>query len=55
MNLSECIHQGYIGAMGKQLGMKRLKLIMKSSQKVVGPMKFKYSCLISEGLTSDRR
>jgi hypothetical protein len=54
MNLSESIHQGDIGATSKQLGMKRLKLIMKPSQKVVGPTKLKCSCLISTGLTSGR-
>jgi hypothetical protein len=54
MNLSESIHQGDIGAMRKQLGTKRLKLIMKPSQKVVGPMKLKCSCLISAGLTGGR-
>jgi hypothetical protein len=53
-NLSESIHQGDIGATSKQLGMKRLKLIMKPSQKVVGPTKLKCSCLISTGLTSGR-
>jgi hypothetical protein len=35
--------------------MKRLKLITKSSQKVMGPMKLKCSCLITAGLTSGRR
>jgi hypothetical protein len=53
-NLSESIHQGDIGAMSKQLGTKRFKLIMKPSQKVIGPMKFKCSCLISTGLTGGR-
>jgi hypothetical protein len=53
-NLSERIHQGDIGATSKQLGTKRLKLITKPSQKVVGPMKLKCSCLISAGLTSGR-
>jgi hypothetical protein len=38
----------------KQLGTKRLKLITKSSQKVVGPTKLKCSCLISAGRTGDR-
>jgi hypothetical protein len=51
MNLSESIHQGDIGATSKQLGTKRLKLITKLSQKVVGPMKLKCSCLISTGPT----
>jgi hypothetical protein len=54
MNLSESIHQGDIEAMSKQLSTKMLKLIMKLSQKVVGPMKVKYSCLISTGLTCGR-
>jgi hypothetical protein len=54
MNLSESIHQGDIGATSKQLGTKRLKLIMKASQKVIGSMKLKYSCLISAGLTGGR-
>jgi hypothetical protein len=54
-NLSESIHQENIRAMSKQLGTKRLKLITKPSQKVIGPMKLKYSCLISAGLTSGRR
>jgi hypothetical protein len=53
-NLSESIHQGDIGATSKQLGMKRLKLITKLSQKVVGPTKLKCSCLISAGLTGGR-
>jgi hypothetical protein len=52
--VNESIHQGDIGAMSKQLGMKRLKLITKSSQKVVGPTKLKCSCLISAGLTGGR-
>jgi hypothetical protein len=34
--------------------MKRLKLIMKPSQEVVGPMKLKCSCLISTGRTGGR-
>jgi hypothetical protein len=34
--------------------MKRLKLITKSSQKVVGPMKLKCSCLISARWTGGR-
>jgi hypothetical protein len=46
-NLSESVHQGDIGVTSKQLGTKRLKLITKPSQKVVGPMKLKCSCLIS--------
>jgi hypothetical protein len=54
-NLSESIHQGDIGATSKQLGKKRLKLIMKLSQKVIGPTKLKCSCLISVGLASGRR
>jgi hypothetical protein len=54
-NLNESIHQGDIGATSKQLGMKRLKLITKPSQKVVGSTKLKCSCLISTGLTSCRR
>jgi hypothetical protein len=54
MNLSESVHQGDIGATSKQLCMKRLKLITKSSQKVVGPMKLKCSCLISTGLIGSR-
>jgi hypothetical protein len=40
--------------MSKQLGTKRLKLIMKPSQKVVGPSKLKCSYLISAGLTGGR-
>jgi hypothetical protein len=54
MNLSESIHQGDIGAMSKQLGTKRLKLITKPSQKVIGSMKLKCSCLIFAGLTGGR-
>jgi hypothetical protein len=54
-NLSESIHQGDTGVTGKQLGMKRLKLITKSSQKVIGLTKLKCSHLISAGLTSGRR
>jgi hypothetical protein len=54
-NLSESIHQGDIGAMSKQLGMKGLKLITYPSQKVVGPMKLKCSRLMSAGLASGRR
>jgi hypothetical protein len=53
-NLSEIIHQEDIGAMSKQLGTKRLKLIMKASQKVVVPTKLKCSCLISTGRTCGR-
>jgi hypothetical protein len=49
MNLSEGVHQGDIGEMSKQLDTKRLKLIMKLSQKVVGLMKLKCSYLISAG------
>jgi hypothetical protein len=55
MNLSESVHQGDIGTMSKQLGTKRLKLITKLSQKVVGSTKLKCSNLISTGLTSGRR
>jgi hypothetical protein len=54
MNLSESIHQGDIGATSKQLGTKRLKLTTKLSQKVIGLMKLKCSCLISAGLTCGR-
>jgi hypothetical protein len=54
MHISESIHQGDIGVTSKQLGTKRLKLITKSSQKVVGPTKLKCSCLISVGLTGGR-
>jgi hypothetical protein len=54
MNLSESIHQGDIGATSKQLGTKRLKLIMKPSQKVVRPTKLKCSYLISVGWTGGR-
>jgi hypothetical protein len=54
-NLSESVHQGDIGAMSKQLCMKRLKLITKPSQKVIGSMKVKCICLIPTGLTSGRR
>jgi hypothetical protein len=53
-NLSESIHQGYIGVTSKQLGTKWLKLITKPNQKVVGPTKLKCSCLISAGLTCSR-
>jgi hypothetical protein len=52
---SESIHQGDIGVMSKQLGTKRLKLIMKSSQKVIGQMKLKCGRLIFAGLTGGRR
>jgi hypothetical protein len=55
MNLYENVHQGDIGATSKQLGTTRLKLITKSSQKVIGPMKLKDSYLISIGLASGRR
>jgi hypothetical protein len=54
MNLNESIHQRDIGSMSRQLGTKRLKLITKSSQKVVGLKKFKCNCLISAGLTGGR-
>jgi hypothetical protein len=54
-NLSESIDQGDIGATSKQLGTKRLKLIMKLRQKVIGPMKLKCSRLIPTELTSGRR
>jgi hypothetical protein len=53
-NLSESIHQGDIGATSKQLGTKRVKLIMKPSQKVIGLTKLKCSYLISVGLTGGR-
>jgi hypothetical protein len=53
-NLSESIHQGDIGATSRQVGTKRLKHITKPSQKVVGPMKLKCSCLISAGQTGGR-
>jgi hypothetical protein len=53
-NLYESIHQGDIGATSKQLSTKRLKLIMKPSQKVVGPTKLKCNCLISAGRTGGR-
>jgi hypothetical protein len=53
-NLNESIQQGDIGATSKQLGTKRLKLITKPSQKVIGPMKLKCSFLISAGLTGGR-
>jgi hypothetical protein len=39
----------------KQLGTKRLKLITKLSQKVIGLTKLKCSCLIFAGLTGGRR
>jgi hypothetical protein len=55
MNLNKSAYQGDIGATSKQLGMKRLKLITKSGQKVISPMKRKCSRLISVGLASDRR
>jgi hypothetical protein len=55
MNLIKSIHQGDIGATSKQLCTKRLKLIMKPSQKVVGLMNLKCSCLISAGLKCGRR
>jgi adenine-specific DNA methylase len=54
-NRSESVHQGDIGATSKQLDTKRLKLITKPSQKVVGPTKLKYNHLISAGLTSGMR
>jgi hypothetical protein len=54
-NLSESVHQGDRGATSKQLDMKRLKLITKPSQKVVGPTKLKCNRLISAGLASGRR
>jgi hypothetical protein len=54
-NLNESVHQGDIGVTSKQLGTKKLKLITKPSQKVVGPMKLKCNYLISAGLTSGRR
>jgi hypothetical protein len=54
-NLSKSIHQGDIVTTSKQLGMKRLKLIMKLNQKVVSPMKLKCNRLISVGLTSGRK
>jgi hypothetical protein len=54
-NLSESIHQGDIGATSKQLGTKRLKLITKPSQKVIGPTNLKCSRLISIGPASGRR
>jgi hypothetical protein len=41
--------------MSKQLCMKRLKLITKPSQKVIGSMKVKFIRLIPTGLTSGRR
>jgi hypothetical protein len=41
--------------MSKQLGTKRLKLITKLSQKVVGPMKLKCNHLIPAGLASGMR
>jgi hypothetical protein len=40
--------------MSKQLGTKRLKLITKPSQKVIGSMKLKHNCLISVGLIGGR-
>jgi hypothetical protein len=55
MNLSESVHQGDIGATSKKLGTKRLTLIIKPSQKVIGPTKLKCSHLISTGLASGRR
>jgi hypothetical protein len=55
MNLSETVHQGDIGATSKQLGTKRLKLITKLSQKVVGPTKLKCSHLILVGLAKGRK
>jgi hypothetical protein len=54
-NLSESVHQGDIRVTSKQLGTKSLKLIMKPSQKVVGPMKLKCSSLISAELISGMR
>jgi hypothetical protein len=53
-NLCENVYQGDIGAMSKQLVTKRLKLITKPSQKVIGLMKLKCSCLIPAGLTGGR-
>jgi hypothetical protein len=55
MNPSESIHQGDIGTTSKQVGMKRLELITKPSQKVIGSTKLKCSYLISVRLTSGRR
>jgi hypothetical protein len=40
--------------MSKQRGTKRLKLITKPSQKVVGPTKLKCNYLISAGLTGGK-
>jgi hypothetical protein len=54
-NLSKSVHQGDIGATSKQLGTKRLNLITKRSQKVVGLTKLKCSRLIFAGLASGRR
>jgi hypothetical protein len=54
-NLSKSVYQGDIEATSKQLGTKRLKLIMKSSHKVVSPMKLKCSHMISAALASGRR
>jgi hypothetical protein len=53
--LSKSVHQGDIGVTSKQLGTKRLKIITKSSQKVISPTKLKCSRLISAGLTSGSR
>jgi hypothetical protein len=53
-NLSESMHQRDIGATSKQLGTKRIKLITKPSQKVIGPTKLKCSCLIFVGWTGGR-
>jgi hypothetical protein len=55
MNLGKCVHQGDLGAMSKQLGTKRLKLITKLSRKVISPMKLKCNHLISARLASGRR
>jgi hypothetical protein len=55
MNLSKSINQGDIRATSKHLGTKRLKLITKSCQEVIGLTKLKCDCLISAGLTSGRR
>jgi hypothetical protein len=46
MNLSKSIHQEDTWVMSKQVGTERLKLITKSSEEVISPMKFRSSILI---------
>jgi hypothetical protein len=46
MNLSKSIHQEDTWVTSKQVGTERLKLITKSSEEVISPMKFRSSILI---------